>query len=120
MAHGDDPRPGSRADVSAGLFPAWWTVERRNALRAQVGLPRSDEQGTGRILEAMTTPGNAEMVTIPRAELDAMKAELRRLQDALDDQIAKARILAYPGPGKAGGRTFETAEELAQAMGLRG
>lgn len=69
----------------------------------------------------MTTTGpNAEMVTIPRAELDALKAEVRRLQDALDDEIAKARILAYPGPGKAGGRTFETAEELAEAMGLRG
>jgi hypothetical protein len=69
----------------------------------------------------MMSPGpNVEMITIPVAELDAMKAELHRLQDALDDEIAKARILAYPGPGRAGGRTFDTAEELAEAMGLRG
>ena len=69
----------------------------------------------------MMSPGpNVEMITIPVAELDAMKAELHRLQDALDDEIAKARILAYPGPGRAGGRTFETAAELAEAMGLRG
>jgi hypothetical protein len=74
----------------------------------------------GTILGAMTPPGrNAEMVTIPRAELDALKAEVRRLQRALDDEIAKARILAYR-PGQPGERTFSTAEELAEALGLRG
>lgn len=74
----------------------------------------------GRILEGMTTPGqNAEMVTIPRADLDEMRAELRRLRDALDDEIAKARILAYR-PGQPGERTFSTADELAEALGLRG
>lgn len=68
----------------------------------------------------MTTPGqNAEMVTIPRADLDEMRAELRRLRDALDDEIAKARILAYR-PGQPGERTFSTADELAEALGLRG
>jgi hypothetical protein len=60
-----------------------------------------------------------EMVSIPRAELDAMKAELRRLRLAEDRAIALARMKAHSRP-EAGARTFATAEELAEAMGLRG
>jgi hypothetical protein len=60
-----------------------------------------------------------EMVTIPRAEFDAMKAELRRLRLAEGDRIALARMKAYK-PGQPGERTFTTIEELAEAMGLRG
>jgi hypothetical protein len=74
----------------------------------------------GRIREAMTTPGpNVEMVTIPRAELDALKAEVRRLRLAEGDRIALARMKAHPTPDPTA-RRFSTAEELAEAMGLRG
>jgi hypothetical protein len=59
------------------------------------------------------------MVTIPRAELDAMRAELRQLRLEVDRHIALARIKAYRGPQPAD-RSFSTAEELAQALGLRG
>jgi hypothetical protein len=38
-----------------------------------------------------------EMVTIPRAELDALKAELRRLRREVGRSIAKARIEADQG-----------------------
>jgi hypothetical protein len=68
----------------------------------------------------MTTPGpNVEMVTIPRAELDALKAEVRRLRLAEGDRIALARMRAHSTPDPMA-RRFSTAEELAEAMGLRG
>lgn len=60
-----------------------------------------------------------DMVTIPRAEFEAMKAELRRLKLVEGRAIALARMKAYR-PGQPGERTFATAEELAEAMGLRG
>jgi hypothetical protein len=60
-----------------------------------------------------------DVVTIPRAEFDAMRAELRRLQLAEDRAIALARIKAYR-PGQPGERTFATVEEFAQALELRG
>ena len=62
---------------------------------------------------------STEMVTIPRAELDALKAELRRLRLAEGDRIALARMKAHPAPDPAA-RRFSTAEELAEALGLRG
>ena len=62
---------------------------------------------------------STEMVTIPRAELDALKAEIRRLKLAEGDRIALERMKAHPGP-EPGARTFSTAEELAEALGLRG
>ena len=58
-----------------------------------------------------------EMVTIPLAELDAMKAELRRLRREVGRAIAKARIQANPGPD-GDGLTF-TREQLAEAWGIR-
>ena len=58
-----------------------------------------------------------EMVTIPRAELDAMKAELRRLRLAEGRAVALARIKAFGGP-ESGGRLY-TAEELAEAWNIR-
>jgi hypothetical protein len=72
----------------------------------------------GRILGAMSAEP-IEMATIPRVELDAMKAELRRLQLAEDRAIALARMKAHARP-EPGARTFASADELAQAMGLRG
>jgi hypothetical protein len=66
--------------------------------------------------EAMTTPGpNVEMVTIPLAELDAMKAELHEYRLAAGRAEALRRIRAFQGP-ETGGRLY-TAEELAEAWG---
>ena len=58
----------------------------------------------------------SEMVTIPRAELDALKAELRRLRREVGRGVAKERIEADPGPGDDA-PTF-TREELAGAWGI--
>jgi hypothetical protein len=59
----------------------------------------------------------SEMVSIPRAELDALKAELRRLRREAARGEALARIQADPGPGDDA-PTF-TREELAEAWGIR-
>jgi hypothetical protein len=56
------------------------------------------------------------MVSIPRAELDALKAELRRLRREVGRSVARGRIQADPGPGDDA-LTF-TREELAQAWGI--
>jgi hypothetical protein len=58
-----------------------------------------------------------EMVTIPRVELDALKAELRRLRREAGRVIAKARIEADPDLGSSA-QTF-TREQLAEAWGIR-
>ena len=57
----------------------------------------------------------AEMVTIPRAELDALKAELRRLRREVGRGIARARIQAGPGPD--GDALTFTRDQLAEAWG---
>jgi hypothetical protein len=56
------------------------------------------------------------MVSIPRAELDALKAELKRLRREVGRAEARARIQADPGPGDDA-PTF-TREELAEAWGI--
>jgi hypothetical protein len=56
------------------------------------------------------------MISIPRAELDALKAELRRLRREVGRGIANGRIQADPGPGDDA-PTF-TREELADAWGI--
>jgi len=58
-----------------------------------------------------------EMVTIPRADLDALKAELRRLRREVGRSIARTRIQADPGPD-GDGLTF-TRDQLAEAWGIR-
>jgi hypothetical protein len=58
----------------------------------------------------------AEMVTIPRAELDALQAEVRRLRREVGRSVAQARIEADPGPGDEA-PTF-TREQLAEAWGI--
>ena len=58
-----------------------------------------------------------ELVSIPRAELDALKAELKRLRREVGRGVAKARTQADPGPGD-GSPTF-TREDLAEAWGIR-
>jgi len=58
----------------------------------------------------------SDMVTIPRAELDALKAELRRLRREVGRSVAKRRIQADPGPSDDA-PTF-TREEIAAAWGI--
>ena len=55
-----------------------------------------------------------DMVLVPRAELDALRAENRRLRREAGDREALRRIRADSGEG----RTF-TREELAEAWGIR-
>lgn len=54
-----------------------------------------------------------DMVTVPRAELDALVAENRRLRREAGDAEALRRMRSDSGEG----RTF-TAEELAEAWGI--
>jgi hypothetical protein len=58
----------------------------------------------------------SEMVSIPRAELDSLKAELRRLRREVGRSVARGRIQADPGPGDEA-PTF-TREQLADAWGI--
>jgi hypothetical protein len=58
----------------------------------------------------------SDMVTIPRAELEALKAELRRLRREVARRVAKTRIEADPGPGDAA--PAFTRSELAEAWGI--
>jgi len=55
----------------------------------------------------------SDMITIPRAELEALKAELRRLRRQVGCGVAMSRIRADSGPGDDA-PTF-TREELAAA-----
>jgi hypothetical protein len=56
------------------------------------------------------------MVTILRAELDALHAELRRLRREVGRGIAVARITADPGPGDDA--PAFTRGQLAEAWGI--
>jgi hypothetical protein len=55
------------------------------------------------------------MVTIPRAELDALKAE-RRLRRVVGRDAARARIQAYRGPSDEA--PVFSREQLAEAWGI--
>ena len=57
----------------------------------------------------------SDMVTIPRAELDSLKAEVKRLRREVGRTVAKARMEADPGPGDEA-PTFSR-EQLAEAWG---
>jgi hypothetical protein len=59
----------------------------------------------------------SELVSIPRAELDALKAELKRLRREVGRSVAMARIQA--GPGLGDDAPAFTREELAEAWGIR-
>lgn len=54
-----------------------------------------------------------DMVLVPRAELDALRAENRRLRREAGDREALKRVRSDAG----GGRAF-TCEELAAAWGI--
>jgi hypothetical protein len=58
----------------------------------------------------------SEMVTIPRAELDALRAEVKRLRREVGRSMAKARIQADPGPGDDA--PMFSREQLAEAWGI--
>jgi hypothetical protein len=58
----------------------------------------------------------SDMITIPRAELDALKAELRRLRRQVGRGVAMSRIQADSGPGDDA--PAFTREELAAAWGI--
>jgi hypothetical protein len=60
------------------------------------------------------------MVTVPRADLDAMKAELRRLRREVGRAEALAAIKADPGPGPGDSARVFSQAELAQAWGIGG
>lgn len=62
------------------------------------------------------SPGASEMVTIPRVELDALKAEVRRLRRVVGRDAARARIQADPGPGDS--TPVFTRDQLAGAWGI--
>ncbi|MGD0557488.1 MAG: hypothetical protein ABSA93_21230 [Streptosporangiaceae bacterium] len=57
-----------------------------------------------------------DMVTLPRIELDALKAELRRLRREAGQRVARQRMQADPGPGDDA--PVFTREELAEAWGI--
>ena len=58
----------------------------------------------------------SEMVSIPRVELDALKAELRRLRRDVGRAVARARIEADPGPAE--GDLVFSGDQLAEAWGI--
>lgn len=58
----------------------------------------------------------AEMISVPRVELEALRAELRRLRREVGQGVASARMRADSGPGDQA-PTF-TREQLADAWGI--
>jgi hypothetical protein len=58
----------------------------------------------------------SDLVTVPRAELDALKAELRRLRREVGRGVARGRIQVDPGPGDDA--PAFTREDLATAWGI--
>jgi len=59
----------------------------------------------------------SETVSVPRAELDALKAELKRLRREVGRDVARRHIQADPGPGDDAPALNR--EELAEAWGIR-
>ena len=60
----------------------------------------------------------SEMVTIPRAELDSLRAEVKRLRREVGRGVAKARMEADPGPGPGEDARAFSREQLAEAWGI--
>ena len=59
----------------------------------------------------------SDLVSIPRAELDALKVELKRLRREVGRSAAMARIQSDSAPGD--NAPASTREELAEAWGIR-
>jgi hypothetical protein len=68
------------------------------------------------IRDAKVSAESSEMVTIPRAELDALRAEVRRLRLETGRAVAAARIRADVGPG--GDAPTFSRSQLADAWGI--
>ena len=60
----------------------------------------------------------SEMVTIPRAELDSLRAEVKRLWREVGRGVAKARMEADPGPCPGDDARAFSREQLAEAWGI--
>ena len=103
-------RPGSRRSV-AGLRPMGLGVT-GPCLKDRTRLGGNG----GEWRELRVTAEASEMVTVPRAELDALRAEVRRLRREVGRSLAKARMEADPGPGD-GALTFSRSQ-LAEAWGI--
>jgi len=73
-------------------------------------------RGTAGGEESQMSRQASDTVTISRAELDALKAELRRLRRMVGRDSARARILADPGPSDRA--PVLTREQLAEAWGI--
>ena len=58
----------------------------------------------------------SEMVTISRAELDSLRAEVRRLRREVGRTVAKARIQSDSGPGDDASAFSRS--QLAEAWGI--
>jgi hypothetical protein len=58
----------------------------------------------------------SDMITIPRAEFEALKAEVRRLRREAGRRLAHARIETDAGPGDTA-PTFSRSQ-LAEAWGV--
>ena len=58
----------------------------------------------------------SEMVTVPRAEWDSLRAEVRRLRREVGRRVAVARIQADPGPGD--GAPVFSRSQLAETWGI--
>jgi hypothetical protein len=89
-------------------------VSRGFTLPAGAGT-RLDGNG-GERRELRVTAEASEMVTVPRAELDALRAEVRRLRREVGRSMARARMEADPGPGDDSPTMSRT--ELAEAWGI--
>ena len=80
------------------------------------GLGTRLEGNGGEWRKLRVTAEASEMVTVPRAELDALRAEVRRLRREVGRGVARARMEADPGPGDAA--LTLSRSELAEAWGI--
>lgn len=58
----------------------------------------------------------SEMVSIPRAELESLQAEVKRLRREVGRSVARARMEADPGPGDDA--PVYPREQLTEAWGI--
>jgi hypothetical protein len=105
--------PLARPPVGAGrpAPPSGATSSALRTPRSRLGL-RSPSRG-----EPQVNAEASETVSVPRAELDALKAELKRLRREVGRDVARRRIQADPGPGDDA--PVLNREELAEAWGIR-
>src|SRR6202034_2998963 len=89
-------------------------ASRRCRRLSEVGTRLDGNGGEWRELRA--TAEASEMVTVPRAELDALRAEVRQLRREVGRSVARARMEADPGPGD--GSVTLSRSELAEAWGI--